>query len=172
MTIRVGASAAIAFAAAVLTSTPVLGHAQLVSSNPRSGGTLATTPATISAMFSEVLTPDGSSLVVQNAAGAQVAAGTVSGQDNTSMSANVPQLPDGQYTVLWTAVTADDKAVERGTYSFTVGAAGSTAPTASPSAATGQKTETTSGGDVVIALVLAGIVVVVVLAYLFRRNRT
>jgi methionine-rich copper-binding protein CopC len=161
------ACAAVAFSTAVAT-----GHAQLVSSDPPDGGTLPATPYTLTATFSEELTPDGSSLVVQDAAGAQVAAGTVSTQDDKQMAVELPQLGTGRYTVLWTAVTADDKAIERGTYSFNVGsAATSPAPQPSASPAPGSGQGTGSGNDVLIALVLGAVVIAGVVGYLFIRNR-
>ena len=112
-----------------------LAHAELVSSDPPAGGTLTTTPYTLTATFDDELTPDGSSIVVENASGTEVATGTVSQTDEFAMTAELPTLPDGAYTVRWTAVTADDLAVERGTYTFNVGAASSSAtptPTAPP----------------------------------------
>jgi methionine-rich copper-binding protein CopC len=173
VTAKFAVAAGFAAAAVLVSASLALGHAQLVSSNPPAGGTLTSTPATINATFSEVLTPDGSSLIVQDATGSTVATGTVSTQDDTSMSANVPHLPDGKYAVLWTAVTADDKAVERGTYTFTVGSAATSSALASPAASlsSGSDQPPGSGNNLLIALVLAALVVVGVLGYLFLRNR-
>lgn len=129
-------AAAIA-ALAVLAALPgiVLSHAELVTSDPPAGGTLATTPYTLTATFDDELTANGSSIVVENASGEQVAQGTVSATDAHVQTAELPSLLDGEYTVRWTSVSADDAAVERGTYTFKVGAASSSAtptPTAPP----------------------------------------
>ena len=96
---------AVTIAAAVLTFVFVLagtaiGHAQLVSSDPAEGGSLEHTPYTMTATFTEVLTPDGSSLVVRNSAGAEVASGTVSPDDTTTMTVDLPVLDPGQYVAL------------------------------------------------------------------------
>jgi methionine-rich copper-binding protein CopC len=91
----------ILIAAALVMALPaiVLGHAELVSSDPPVGGTLTTTPYTLTATFDEELTADGSSIVVEGPDGAQVATGTVSETDEFSMTAELPALPDGAYTV-------------------------------------------------------------------------
>lgn len=138
---------AVTIAAAVLTFVFALagttfGHAELVSSDPSEGGSLEHTPYTMTATFTEVLTPDGSSLVVRNSAGAEVASGTVSPDDTKTMSVELPVLDPGQYIARWTAVTADDLAVERGTITFTVApqpsctddCTGSPSPAPTPSA--------------------------------------
>ena len=156
-------------ALAVLTLT-VLGHASLVSSDPADGATIKT-PYTLTTTFDEELAPSGSSIVVQDSTGAQVAAGTVSGSDDKSMTAELPQLPTGQYTVLWTAVTADDDAVERGTYHFNVGAAaGSAGASPAPTAAFSPQ-NTGSGNDLLLPLAIAVVVVAAIAAYFVYRSR-
>jgi len=147
----------------------VLGHAELVSADPPAGGTLTTTPYTLTATFDDELTADGSSIVIVDASGAQVATGTVSADDEHTLTAELPVLPAGAYTVRWIAVSTDDQAVERGTYTFSVGtaaASGTPAPTAPPAGgATG------SSDDVLIAIALAAILIVVVVAFVFVRGR-
>ena len=161
--------ALLATALAISLPTIVLGHAQLVSSDPPVGGTLTTTPYTLTATFDDELTPDGSSIVVENSAGTQMAAGAVSADDDKTMTADLPALPAGTYTVRWTAVTADDLAVERGTYNFSVGSAAASvtpAPTQPPAgSATG------SSNDVLIAVVLAAALIAAVVAFVFVRGR-
>ena len=162
-------AAAIA-ALVVLVTLPgiALGHAALVSSDPPAGGTLGMTPYTLTATFDDELTPDGSSIVVENSSGDQVAQGTVSATDAHVQTANLPALPDGEYTVRWTSVSADDAAVERGTYTFTIGVAASATPSATPPSAPG------SGGasnDVLIAVGLAAVLIVAVVGYVFIRGR-
>ena len=146
-----------------------LAHAQLVSADPPVGGTLTTTPYLLSATFDDELTADGSSIVVENASSAQVATGTVSAEDAHTMTAQLPALPGGAYTVRWTAVSADDLAVERGTYTFSIGSATASvtpAPTQPPAGgATG------SGNDALIAVVLAAALIAGVVAFVFVRGR-
>jgi copper transport protein len=150
-------------------AAPAQAHASLVGSDPPAGGTLTTTPYTLTATFDEELTPDGSSLAIENGAGTQVAVGTVSAGDAHVMTAELPALAPGQYTVRWTAVTADDQAVERGTYSFNVGSAaasGTPAPTQPPAGG-----PTGSSNDALIAIGLAAVLILVVVAFIFVRGR-
>jgi LPXTG-motif cell wall-anchored protein len=146
----------------------VLAHAGLVTSDPPAGGLLTTTPYTLTTTFDDELTPNGSSIVVENSSGAQVAQGTVSADDSHVQTAELPALPDGVYTVRWTAVSADDAAVERGTYTFNVGSGSSTpAPTPAPGGGTGD-----SSNDVLIAVGLALVIIGAIVAFVFLRRRS
>jgi LPXTG-motif cell wall-anchored protein len=161
-----GTAAIAALLALVALPVIVLGHASLVSSDPSDGATIST-PFTLEATFAEEIDPAQSTLIVENSAGAQVAAGTVDADDTTTMTAELPTLPDGVYTVRWTTVTPDDNGVERGTFTFNVGSGNATpAPTAPP--ATGA---TGSNNDVLIAVGLAALLVVGVVAFVFLRGR-
>ena len=162
---------ALAVVALALFATSSLGHAKLVSSNPPDGGTLTTTPFTLTATFDEELTSDGSSLEIVNAQGSQIALGGLSPTDAKTMTAALPQLPQGQYEARWTAVTADDLAVERGTFKFNVGSvANPPAATATPGV-NGNQSGGGTTSDLFLLFVLVGIVVVAVLAFLFLRTR-
>ena len=171
------AAASLGVAAAIgavlaIAALPViaLGHAELVSSDPPAGGTIASTPYTLTATFDEELTPDGSSIVVENGAGTQIAAGTVSADDTRVMTAELPALAPGvdrgQFTVRWTAVTADDLAVERGSYTFSFGTA---VPSGVPTQGPGEPTS--SSNDVLLAIGLAAVLIVAVVAFVFIRSR-
>jgi methionine-rich copper-binding protein CopC len=169
---RLAAAIVMAAALMLVVSTLVLGHAELESSDPADGATIKT-PYTLTATFGEEITPNGSSIVVQDSTGAQVANGTVSPSDSKQMTIDLPVLPDGQYTVLWVSVTADDNGVLRGTYHFNISANGSSASTVpatvSPSAARGQSTG--SGGDLLIPLVVVVILVAAIAGYFLYRSR-
>jgi methionine-rich copper-binding protein CopC len=164
-------SVAALVAACLLTSAGaalVLGHANLVESDPADGATLTTTPYTLTATFAEAIDAEASTLFVESASGQQVATGAVNADDATKMTADLPALPDGVYTVRWTTVTPDDNGVERGTFNFTV-ASGSATPTPTAAPTTGGGS---SGNDVVLALVLAAIAIgAVVLFVVFSRGR-
>jgi copper resistance protein C len=167
----------VAFAALSVPALTVLGHAELESSDPADGATIRT-PYTLTATFDEELTPTGSSIVIQDPSGAQVAAGTVSDTDDKSMTAELPQLATGEYTVLWTAVTADDNAVERGTYHFNAGDAAAspagsprTSSGASPSPTPGPTQNTGSGNDLLVPLAIAVVIVAAIAAYFVYRSR-
>jgi methionine-rich copper-binding protein CopC len=140
-----------------------LGHAELVSSDPPAGGTLTTTPYPLTATFDDELTPDGSSIVVQDAGGAQVATGNVSPGDAHVLIAELPALPEGAYTVRWTAVSADDAAVERGSYTFAV------LESIIPLPNDGEPV--TDSKDPIIAVGLAAVAIIAILAFIFLRRR-
>jgi methionine-rich copper-binding protein CopC len=200
MTTKLAAAVAVAFAALTIFAGTVLGHAALDSSDPADGAVIKT-PYTLTATYDEELKPGASTIVVQDSSGAQVASGTVSDSDDKTMTIQLPQLPDGQYKVLWTAVTADDNGVTRGTYLFNVAAAAS-APTAttapastqpsSPAATRARSTaapaavptvsptstatttpgqNTGSGSDLLLPLALVVAIVLAIAAYFLYRNR-
>lgn len=164
---KVAAAIAATLAIAAL-PVVVQGHAELVSSDPPAGGTLTTTPYMLTATFDDELTADGSSIVVENAAGEQVATGTVSDTDEFTMTAQLPNLTPGTYTVRWTAVTADDAAVERGTYTFNVGSSPAS-PTPAPTPAPSEPG--VSSNDTLIAVGLAAVVILAVVGFIFFRRR-
>ena len=107
------------------------------------------------------------------------------------MTADLPVLPDGQYTVQWTAVSSDDNAVERGTVRDRNSSTAS-APTPprrarrntqarrpgrdkrtglpAPSAAPGQSTG--SGTDLLIPLAIVVVLVVAIAGFFIYRNRS
>jgi len=177
-------------------------HAELVTSSPADKST-ATEPVTIvSGVFSEAMTPDGSSLIVKDATGATIATGTVDPGDDTRMVATPGEpLGSGAYTVEWTAVATDGH-VERGKWTFKVAVAPTPSPTpvatavrtavatAAPTPAPTRAAPTTvpptgptpvpsagsgttgTGGEVVLPIVVALIVLGAGAAYLLtRRNR-
>jgi copper resistance protein C len=163
------AAAIVAVLALVALPGIVLSHAALVSADPPVGGTLTTTPYTLTATFDDELTPDGSSILVENANGDQVAQGTVSTADAHVQTAELPALPDGEYTVRWTAVSADDAAVERGTYTFNVGSAAPATITPAPSPVPIDG----NGGapEDLYALLIAGVLIAIVVGIVIIRGR-
>jgi len=177
-------------------------HAELVTPSPADKST-ATEPVTIvSSVFSEAMTPDGSSLIVKDATGATIATGTVDPGDDSRMVATPGEpLGSGAYAVEWTAVATDGH-VERGKWTFKVAVAPTPSPTpvptaaptavatAAPTPAPTQAAPTTvpstgptpvpaagsgttgTGGEVVLPIVVALIVLGAGAAYLLtRRNR-
>ncbi len=137
-----------------ITSRGVLAHAELVSSTPEAGATLDAAPATITAVFSQRLGPDGSTLSVVDATGARVDAGDAridpgDARGRTMIVSLRSGLGAGVYTVNWTALSAADGHTSEGSFRFTV--RGDTA--ANPSPATTGSTQspaaqtTTQAGD-------------------------
>jgi methionine-rich copper-binding protein CopC len=169
-----------------------LAHAELETPTPADKSTVTEPVAEVAGIYSEPMTPDGSSLVVKDATGATVASGTVDPEDDTRMVATpAAPLEGGAYTVESTAVATDGH-IEHATWTFTVAivaapspaasTATSAAPTSAPAtplpsvaptpvpSATGSTTG--SGSDVILPIVVALIVLGAGAAYLLsRRNR-
>ncbi len=182
-------------------AVPVLGHAELVESDPPDGGTIQTDGGyTFTATFTEELLED-SGVVVRNSAGEEVATGGTDPDDAAVLTAELPELEPGDYAARWTAIS-DDGHTERGTITFSVGAAASTpeptpvptepaseapsatapsAPTASqaptataspaPTSTPGPTNPTSSNNDIILALALAAIAIGGVVAIIFMRGR-
>ena len=130
--------AAVAFSVALAAPAAVFGHAELDTITPANGSTVTTAPTEIVATFTEALDPSKSSIVVLNAAGAQVATGgTVDATDTKKMTLALPSLDAGTYQVRWTSASAEDGDLDRGTTGFTYAPAPtqSTSPSTPPSAA-------------------------------------
>ena len=183
--------------AVLLVPALVLAHAELDTPTPADNSLVPPPVAEVSGIYSEAMTPTGSSIVVKDTSGTTVASGTVDPEDNTRMVAT-PGTPlgTGTYNVEWTSVATDGH-VERGTWTFTVGIAApsvssapaSTSPSASPSAAptaaatpvpsvapapvpSAGGSSTGSGGDAILPIIVALIVLGAGAAYLLsRRNR-
>ncbi len=107
-------------------------HAGLESADPAPGSTIPETPELITAEFTDRLDPALSSLTLAAPDGTILATGGVAAEDPEArqMALRPPTLPDGVYTVGWTAVSDDDKNVETGSYTLTVAT-----PTAPPTVA-------------------------------------
>lgn len=111
-----------------------LAHAEAERTSPDAGASVNAAPAKVDIWFSEEVIPARSSIQVFDAANRQVSTG-VNAVDNSHLQATLaPNLPNGEYRVAWTSVSADDGHVAKGTFSFTVGAAGATATVAAPAA--------------------------------------
>ena len=114
-----------------------LAHAELVSSDPEDGATLAQPPAKITLVFDEEIDSAKSGFTVTDSGGTKVGEGKLDLDDidhKTLTSTMDSNAGDGTYTINWTAYTADDDNTEEGTITFTVGAA-QAQPTTQPTAA-------------------------------------
>ncbi len=112
---------------------PASAHAYLQSSTPAPASVLPTSPSLVTLHFSEQVGTSLASMTVLDADGHNVAGGTVLQPFNVSTDLAValqPHLPDGSYLVLW-RVTSDDSHPTAGSYTFSVGKAGSVAADAS-----------------------------------------
>jgi copper resistance protein C len=183
-------------AVATLVLAPVAAaHSELVSSKPAAGVTVVGNPAEISGQYSETLDPDGSSLVLVDRDGTNVARGGVAAgaTDPKEMSIDpVPELAPGVYTVKSTTKSAEDGDIDRKTWQFRVVApspsptvepsltadpSSTPEPTASPtatvapSASPAPGSSTGSGGDVILPIIAALAIVAIGGALLLTRGR-
>jgi copper resistance protein C len=108
----------LAAAAASMLAGPALGHAKLRATVPSADAQLQAAPKTLSLSFNEdvhlavlTLTSEGKDIpvIVDRAAPA-----------SSQVSVSLPRLPAGKYQVQWSALSADDGHVTKGTFSFTV----------------------------------------------------
>lgn len=132
-----GRSLALLAAAAVFLLLPaaVAAHAELDVPTPADGATVEGPPAEVAGTYTQAVDPDGSSLVLRDAANAVVARGGVDPADDHRMViADLPDLAPGAYLVQSVTISAEDDELDRATWSFTVEAAPTPAPTAAPTA--------------------------------------
>src|SRR4051812_28467142 len=130
---------AVTVAAVALVRVPgvVLRHAELETPTPGDKAIVTEPVAEISGIYSEAMKPDGSSLVVKDASGSQVAKGSVDPEDDTRMVATPTRpLGNGAYTVESTTLAGDGD-IAHAKWTFTVAIVATPAPTAAaPSSAT------------------------------------
>ena len=182
---------------AVAASTVVLGHAQLETPTPADTSTVTEPVTEVSGTFTQRVKSDGSKLVVKDASGATVAQGGVDPTDAKRMVATpTTPLGSGAYLVEWTTISREDDELARGTWRFTVAVAPTPSPTpvatAVPSASAAATATaappspsptaaptpipsadggtTGSGGDVILPIVIALIILGAGAAYLFSRR--
>lgn len=104
-------------------------HAELVSSEPAAGTTVATAPKDIKLVFSEAL-KESSTVQVLDASGKPVNASgklDLNDLDHKTFIVTLPALSPGTYTVNWTSVSDEDGDSASGSFKFTV--AGAAQPT-------------------------------------------
>ena len=98
-------------------------HANLIRSEPPANSTLDSSPDRITLWFSEPMEAAFSEIQVLNSTGARVdnKDSAVDANDLTLMSVNLPELPDGTYTVAWRNLSTIDGHSLRGSFIFSVG---------------------------------------------------
>jgi methionine-rich copper-binding protein CopC len=102
-------------------SVLVFAHAELKSSEPPDGGTLATTPAELTLRFSQNLVATQSWVAIRDAQGGDTQlAVSVDPNDKKVMRATTPKLAPGVYTIRWQSLSADDDDFAQGSYKLTV----------------------------------------------------
>ena len=95
-------------------------HALLVSSSPAAESALSQMPRQVVVTFSENVEPRLSSLQVLDSSG-RVVSGPVHPASGSALTASLPPLLGGVYTVRWRSVSSDDGHVTSGSFTFGVG---------------------------------------------------
>src|SRR3954471_3048318 len=133
---RLATAVTVAAVAVILVPGLVLGHAELQTATPADKSVVTEPVAEVSGIYSEAMKPDGSSLVVKDASGTQVATGSVDPEDDTRMVATpTSPLGNGAYTVESTTLAGDGD-IAHAKWTFTVAIVATPAPTAAaPSSA-------------------------------------
>lgn len=119
-----GALVALLVMLLALTTTPARAHEEPAASEPEAGSTVAP-PQRVLVRFPGELQLEGSTLEVLGPDGDRVDSGgggldLTNADRNTLVTSLPPDLPAGEYTVNWTAVSAGDGDTTGGTFSFTV----------------------------------------------------
>jgi copper transport protein len=107
---------------AVLLDGPADAHATYLRSNPASDARLVKPPSDIRIDFSEPTDPRGSEIQVLDTSGKRHDRGAVElSGDANGLRVAVQAIPDGGYTVAWTALSAVDGHITKGAFAFVVG---------------------------------------------------
>ncbi len=115
-------AAALALAATLTTTSPLLAHAFLDHSDPAVGSTVPTSPAVMHLWFTQELEPAFSSVTVSDQSGAAVNDGsaTIDPSSPSEMTVKLKSLPPGTYTVKWHVLSVDTHTTT-GDFNFQVG---------------------------------------------------
>ena len=115
-------AAALALAATLTSTSPLLAHAFLDHSDPAVGSTVPTAPAVMHLWFTQELEPAFSSVTVSDQSGATVSDGsaTIDPSSPSEMTVKLKQLPPGTYTVKWHVLSVDTHTTT-GDFNFQVG---------------------------------------------------
>ncbi|WP_426503219.1 copper resistance protein CopC [Dactylosporangium sp. McL0621] len=108
--------------ALALPARPAAAHADLVSSEPANGATLAQAPGTVVLRFSEGIAPRFSSARLVDSAGQPVAGTRVAPEQpgTRQLVMHLPNVPPGTYGVVWQVLAEDDGHTTRGVIVFAV----------------------------------------------------
>ena len=102
-------------------TSPAFAHAFLQRASPPVGSELPVSPAAVTITYTEGVEPEFSTIEVQNAQGARVDKNDphLLNGDQTKLSVSLPNLPPGEYTVVWHATSVDTHKTE-GRFIFSV----------------------------------------------------
>jgi methionine-rich copper-binding protein CopC len=160
----------LALGAALAFPQAAFAHALPTSSTPAADSTVKEAPTTVTIVFGENLTPDGSDIKVYDAKGDEVSTGkaTVDPNNLKQMSVGMKGTDSEEYVVLWHSVSADDGDPAVGSFSFNVNPNGGSSGggTTTPSS--------TSGVQPWLAALIGviGLIIGGVGGYFFARRQT
>lgn len=126
LTTRIGVAfgalliAAFATTAAVTSAVPAHAHDTVVSASPGEGESLEVAPSEVRIEYTDKLLKQSFILNVTDANGADVTEGEAELDGRVLTRALQPELPTGQYTVVWRVVSADGHAITD-SYQFAIG---------------------------------------------------
>jgi hypothetical protein len=101
-------------------ASPVAAHAELESSDPQDGATMATAPAAVSFTFGEQILPEGNAVTLTDvAAGTRLEVGPVEVEGDTVSVAWPETSAAGEFRAAYRVVSEDGHPID-GTISFTV----------------------------------------------------
>lgn len=184
-------------AAAILTAAPASAHDQVVSASPGENESLASPPSEVVIEFTAELLDTGALINVSNENGEDVTDGEVTLDGRIVTKKLQPNLPNGQYVIVWRVVSADGHPITD-KYQFAIGEPlvpleeGHTAENSSEADHSNELSEDAPAEDVVavtsaqdtpspdwgriasVALLgaFAGVVLYAAIAALIRRSRT
>lgn len=99
---------------------PALAHDQVVSASPGENESLATAPTEVVIEFTADLLDTGALINVTNASGDDVTKGEIRLEERTVTQPLQPDLPDGQYQIVWRVVSSDGHPITD-KYQFAIG---------------------------------------------------
>jgi methionine-rich copper-binding protein CopC len=153
---------------AITTARVALAHSELIRSEPKDGQVLGEPPEVVKAWFSEELDSISSKMGVFDSQSQQVdnkdGGVDLNDMEHTSMVVSLPStLPDGAYTIRWTAASAEDGDLTEGAFNFMVG---------SSSDIPGSAVQSPIGGlGPIIVGIAAGLLLLVIVLFVISRRR-
>jgi copper transport protein len=115
--------AVLGLSAVMVAGTPAYAHANLASTEPADGQTLAGSPTEVVLRFTDRVEIPEPGPRLYDSSGSVVATGKqVLDQSATELRVELPELADGTYVVTWRAVSGDGHPI-RGAFTFNVGSA-------------------------------------------------
>jgi methionine-rich copper-binding protein CopC len=141
-------------------------HAGVAESNPADGALLDEPPAQVTLSFTQELDAGKSRVLVFDARGERVDAGDggvdLNDVDHQTMVVGLsPSLTEGTYTVMWTAVSAEDGDITDGVIEFTVGEVVASNVAAEEEANSGLSPQLLAAALIAFVLVVGGSVIYV-----------